>query len=1084
MADGQGYSGNAQAAAATSPSCTPGKCAACEKAGLPVLLVRPGAADNQYAKTQQTVIAPLLKKVATPSLAQSGYVMRTLRDGYVYAYYQHPPTAQIKAQKGWQVFRVSTGGYLQPYSIAGLPVPGSKQDVEFACKRADGYANAMVFVIPNAKQAGKVWVGFSDNPWSDKVRDNYAASESLRDQRMACIDAPGAKCDHSLPLNEKNIGTAIADFDAKHAAQAFKGNPYPPLAKRNESPRNIVAAAASIAKAGKQFTPEQSLIVSVPDPVGVTTELAQRRLTLCNSAGEWLAAQKDTKGKPDGAWKLQSALTIQGLLKIADQQGVVRNQANAKQASLNGKPISADQFAAQQSAGKLPQDATFEPDVVGSMPDGGPIYDSSHGTIRLSSAAEIKSDVDSFKQKVLDRLKGDGKDYQNFLNTFNQKAKNDTDRVKAFDADYGKWLNGDRKLVTDHDFDDSNHADGVAYAQVVSNVTLGGPKSEDSLAWFKNFLTSDPKDKNNLLVRAMLGNQQSFFQWITTSDQHAKTNDMVKTVFDLKPVQGVLGKGEPVAKIIASAYAHPIMAVIGATMAGLASKQELDTKVREVVKKLSQAVMGKTEDVPVALVKVTMPFREAVKAWTASLNEVKRVTKQADKQVKSLILAGAIELNVAGMPGLAEKMVDVYCWTKETPDKVAEAAKGTSDKLRYALRPAEENLNQAWKATTKFLDDAGVTSFFRNAGATLKNGDAMLSVGAGVLQLVVINEAMETFKTGTPEEREGAAYSLASAALGVATAAFEIGKTAAKALGKTAAKELLERVAGSFNALATAIDATSAGIAAFHEYQDSNKAASTAHAIQAMAFGGAAIIGAVTTFGVFGAEGATVLAGLSLTGWGLILVALGVIAGFVAVMLQDTPTQKWAAKTIWGSASEGWGSLEREQTEINAILINIKVTFNVDMNLLHDAYELSPLGAISHLTSAAGDLFTGKMPGQDAQAQLTHDALLHIELPESIADKVGWSYAIYGKQTSGGEVLLAQHGKRVPVAAVDNRVSGTQLQSMSVKQPEKSESTAAKVTTIEQRITLVDSSFSSARAEIKIYDDPQDTLPIVDESLQ
>ncbi|KAB7769832.1 hypothetical protein CKY51_05630 [Xanthomonas maliensis] len=69
--------------------------------------------------------------------------------------------------------------------------------------------------------------------------------------------------------------------------------------------------------------------------------------------------------------------------------------------------------------------------------------------------------------------------------------------------------------------------------------------------------------------------------------------------------------------------------------------------------------------------------------------------------------------------------------------------------------------------------------------------------------------------------------------------------------------------------------------------------------------------------------------GLSWTGWGLILIGLGLLAGYVAMRLQDTPTEEWAAKSIWGIADADvkWGSPQREQEELNKLLMGIRVEF-------------------------------------------------------------------------------------------------------------------------------------------------------------
>ncbi|MGT2434443.1 toxin VasX [Cupriavidus basilensis] len=82
------------------PSARRADAPSCIKSGLPILLVRPGLAEKSYAASKHDAIAKLQPGVADPALSYSGYVMRTLRAGYVYAYYEKPHTPEIKAQKG------------------------------------------------------------------------------------------------------------------------------------------------------------------------------------------------------------------------------------------------------------------------------------------------------------------------------------------------------------------------------------------------------------------------------------------------------------------------------------------------------------------------------------------------------------------------------------------------------------------------------------------------------------------------------------------------------------------------------------------------------------------------------------------------------------------------------------------------------------------------------------------------------------------------------------------------------------------------------------------------------------------------
>ncbi|OWB25575.1 hypothetical protein XocBAI21_20380 [Xanthomonas oryzae pv. oryzicola] len=97
--------------------------------------------------------------------------------------------------------------------------------------------------------------------------------------------------------------------------------------------------------------------------------------------------------------------------------------------------------------------------------------------------------------------------------------------------------------------------------------------------------------------------------------------------------------------------------------------------------------------------------------------------------------------------------------------------------------------------------------------------------------------------------------------------------------------------------------------------------------------------------------------GLFWTGWGLVLIGLGLMAGYVAMRLQDTPTEEWTAKSIWGVADADvkWGSPQREQEELNKLLMGIRVEFE------YGTEWVKSLGA----SAAAAD--TPSMVGEDAR---------------------------------------------------------------------------------------------------------------------
>lgn len=567
MADGP-YTTRALRAASAAPNCGAGECPNCDKTGLAALVVTPTVADENYAKDVHGTIAPLLQGVADPVLTASGYALRTLRKGYLMAFYQDNPKVSIEAagQHGWTLAKVDAGGYMTPTRFDLVESGQDAKSEPFSCSRTAGYASALLFVIPHAKRAGRVWVAFSSHPWSKKVRDAYAGSEALRNQGMTCIDASKAACNRSIKLTAENISKAIADFTPKLDPKAFEGNPFPirPMASehqegvalarkvsflrditnqlmRPETPDDVIAQATeAIGKSKTGFTIADAMIVAVPDPEGITTTTAQRRITLCNTAAEWVDNFKD--GAKDarpyektGYWRLQSALSIKGLMDIIADPGRKAVAEAIKHQGLNGQPITRREYDAKIKSGQLPPNAGFMPDVFQDSV-GGHVAPSSTGTLTVPTPDAIRGNTQAQQAEVTEKLVGtaQGMNWQKFLDTYQSKTKHDEQLLAKCELDHKAWLQSAAfTQLYEHQFDETNHADGKAYAICVNNCLMGGPMSEAAMDWWKDFLVEDPSVKRNLLVRALLGNQAPFFTWFKEIDQTSKTWDELKGLLDL-----------------------------------------------------------------------------------------------------------------------------------------------------------------------------------------------------------------------------------------------------------------------------------------------------------------------------------------------------------------------------------------------------------------------------------------------------------------------------------------------------------------------------------------------------------------------
>ncbi|BEP59152.1 hypothetical protein GmRootV118_63960 [Variovorax sp. V118] len=1076
------YSAGAQKAAAGTPGCTAGGCPACAKAGLPVLLVRPGLAESSYAQPKQEAARPLLDRhTAEAALSYSRYAMRTLRAGFVVVFYEKPHTPQLKADKGWQIFRVSDGGYLSPFPLQAVPYTNSaSSEGGFVCQRSEAYANAMLLVIPEAKLAGSVWVGYSDHPWSQPVRDLYASKEDLRKRRMTLIEASKGTAKRSMPLTTGTILTLVADYDEKLQPNDLLGTPFPPLSMqkgaagkagvRPESALDVFQAAERLVRASQgQYTMDHVHMVSVPDAVGVTSESAYMRLVKCNSAARWLNEYKDSEGKKQGQWRLQTALTIEGLLKEIDAQGDATKRRIAGMAHLNGKAITSEDFRKQKAAGSLPPEARWVGNRkarpmsrVDAYPD--PI----NGKIELPNEGEIDHDTAGLKDDVLEKLGSGGRyPFRSFLEQFDRLSKADKDLLSKIEPDHGAWLNSAaRKLVTEHDFGLNERIDGLHYANAVAQITLGGHMSTTGLEWYKPFASDNPHDSQALLTRALLGNQLAFFDAFKPTKIHKETKNIFKlfeeTAQALKDASA--GKGTPLAsqvllakypfydkvvsslpllKNAASGLAHPLITIVGGISMATTGTDPASVKTRQFLTAIMQCITAGTAGPSGAMAQtVKMTLSEAVKYWESLRGELGRraaqgagaVTGAANKagtaatgKLKNVALAGGLSLALAGHSRGLNTLIDVWIFTAESADdltkKATVAGRSAANAAAQAGRSAGSVATAAGRAigsatapaTQAATRAAGWTAaqlsgFAKGSAAVMSGGAASFSAAGAVLHGFSIAKSVKMLENGTQDQRTAAWFGLAGSGLGITGASLEVAEQVAKANGAWASKaNMLKLMASRLSAAGLFVDAGLALTNGWKRMSNDDRDASRAYFASGAFFalaGGAGLMAAGQISGTVASAG---LLGLSWTGWGLILIGLAIGVGYIAMLLQDTPTEEWAAKTIWGRADTKWGSLEVEQQELNKLLMGIRVEFEYGMN------TMATTGAgMSRANGGLGALFV-KDPFE-GHSGLYKTVELKLWMPKALRDSLEWTIGITLGGRDGISTLVYMLGRSVPSA--------------------------------------------------------------------
>ncbi|MFL6673817.1 MAG: T6SS effector BTH_I2691 family protein [Massilia sp.] len=303
-------------------------CANCNKSGLAILPVR-------YAVVPHSVTAtlpePLGNKVKDVKLTHHKYALRTLRQGFVYLFYEkHARGSHIK----WEAYSVSATGTLwKQLSIGAI---NSISD-DPACSRTGHNIPASVIAIEKPEKCGRVWMAFSEHAWSVDTFTLFEKDVQARDRRMQTFHPAKwiskGNYRHGLEANEANLGQVLeyknkTDYNSILATAQVPTLSQPdgsfvttrlekqttryPFYNRKAQTKDLVALMKKIGDnpGARDHAPA---IVALWDAVGITHELAG----FCHDVLGWVDKYSQERGLELGAMN-----AIEGLKKALPEKAV------------------------------------------------------------------------------------------------------------------------------------------------------------------------------------------------------------------------------------------------------------------------------------------------------------------------------------------------------------------------------------------------------------------------------------------------------------------------------------------------------------------------------------------------------------------------------------------------------------------------------------------------------------------------------------------------------------------------------------------------------------------------------------------
>lgn len=314
-------------------------------------------------------------RVQDITLDSHHYGLRTLREGWVYLFYEVGP----RGNRYWEAYKVTSDGRLWKQT---LPLPRVPVTDPACAQRAIAVPMDLIVIERPEKCTGLVFVAFSEHAWHKEVFDRYASDNTLRQARMQAIepskwiasntDAHG----HAIVATEQAIDEVVEYMpgfdprllalpDDKHSFSNEKGGykddwlkrevtRYPTYV-RQSSPASASRALVKLMKqigakgegAGNGDSNHPPMMLALWDSVGIVHELNGFR----GDPASWFDLYV-TKERRLQVGALQSIDAAHAIVQSRSDQDVNSREVMAQQAhsmSPLGQPEAQRALAAQRA---------------------------------------------------------------------------------------------------------------------------------------------------------------------------------------------------------------------------------------------------------------------------------------------------------------------------------------------------------------------------------------------------------------------------------------------------------------------------------------------------------------------------------------------------------------------------------------------------------------------------------------------------------------------------------------------------------------------------------------------------------------
>ncbi len=514
-------------------------CKICEHSGLAFLFTYHGAiaSDAKLAPIGANLLATHQESIAAlglPEVKHARYVLRLLRPGYLHIYHETEPAwlaQKKKAQKKidpeaghWESFRITDEHALIPEDH---PDFGTK--APFQCSRDGGshLLTAVTYRLPDAHGSGNIWVAFSANRWTSKLRKKNKANTEV----MQAIDIAallGGNLEANMVKPEAAwLDKYLTEFALTYFRQGSKESAFP--------------FANTLYHQGKQFqkhlgdldgnhpkTKDRSVVFVLRDPVGTSASLGNVSAARHRQAVDYAQSQRHPLGAAqaidfirDGVYQAKEAELKSRPLKKSDAYNAIGKPLFSDRdmrAFPDGAELSKWMYMGTMSYQSFVDGKNIHKNLPASARWLGLVGQMGYGSV-IAPIQDVATVQTRILTRKMDRLH-DGKAKETFQQDFQAALDKFEQQLCQHSADHAAFIGHPalKAYFLEHfDPEDPNSPrqeckPGITYMEEANQALIGwGGITPESEAAIKALMDAKIESLDGWALRALVANQKGLF---------------------------------------------------------------------------------------------------------------------------------------------------------------------------------------------------------------------------------------------------------------------------------------------------------------------------------------------------------------------------------------------------------------------------------------------------------------------------------------------------------------------------------------------------------------------------------------------